>query len=305
MRLIPTLRGSASILVIALSTLALSVVLWVLALGKLLAPEGPPRQRVRALLARVAEGWIGINNGLLALGRNTRWDLELPEGLDREGAYLVISNHQSWVDILVLQRCFNRRLPLLRFFLKKQLIWVPLLGVDWWALDFPFMHRATREQVRRNPKLRGADLESARRACEKFSEVPVSMMAFPEGTRFSEAKRAARGSPYRNLLPPRAGGVGQVLYALGERLDACVDVTIAYPGSSVQAPPTFWKLLCGMVPHITVRARARNIPPALLGAEFRDDLEARGKLEAWLGRIWSEKDALLDELRRPERPPPG
>ena len=59
------------------------------------------------------------------------------------GHYLVLANHQSWVDILVLQKVFNRRIPLLRFFLKRQLFWVPLLGLAWWALDFPFMGRYT------------------------------------------------------------------------------------------------------------------------------------------------------------------
>ncbi len=63
------------------------------------------------------------------------------DSLHQRGWYLVSSNHQSWVDILVLQRIFHGRIPFLKFFLKQELIWVPVIGLAWWALDFPFMKR--------------------------------------------------------------------------------------------------------------------------------------------------------------------
>ncbi len=281
---------------IGLNTAVHGAVLLVSALGKGLTPEGRWRMAVRSWLAAIAESWIAVNNSLLAVGSRPAWDLELPETLDHQGCYLVICNHQSWVDILVLQRCFNRRLPLMRFFLKRQLIWVPVLGLCWWALDFPFMHRATKEQLARRPELRGRDLESARKACETFREVPVAMMSFPEGTRRAGAKRVDGGA-YRHLLPPKAGGVGQVIDALGAQLDGCVDVTLAYAGANgADEAPTLWELVTGRLRRITVRAQVSPVPAHLLGKDFASDRDARQSLHGWLGALWRAKDDLLDTM---------
>ena len=274
------------------------VVLLLLAVPKLIVPEGPARHRVRGWLTGIAESWIGVNNALFAMARNTQWRTELPDGLDHEGCYLVLCNHQSWVDIPVLQKCFNRRLPLLRFFLKKQLIWVPVLGPCWWALDFPFMRRASREELKRRPELRGRDLESARRACEKFRDVPVAMMSFPEGTRRKGDKRA-KESPFERLLPPKAGGVGQVIHALGAELDGCVDVTIRYGERGQDSePPGLWTLLRGDIDLIEVHAELRPIPPELLDRDFTDDRDARVALQGWLTGLWEEKDQRLGAASR-------
>jgi len=252
---------------------------------------------MRKILAGLAETWISINNGILSLYGGTEWDIEIPDNLDPRGSYLVSSNHQSWVDILVLQRCFNRRLPFFRFFIKSQMFWVPFLGIAWWALDMPFMRRHSREEIAQKPSLKGRDLENARKACEKLRAIPVAMTNFPEGTRFSAAKRDSRNSPYRNLLLPRIGGLGQVLYALGNELDALIDVTIVYPQSRKNGKaPTFWMLLTGEIPRIIVRAERRAIPAELLGRNFRTDLEFRAELEDWINRLWREKDKLISEI---------
>jgi 1-acyl-sn-glycerol-3-phosphate acyltransferase len=282
---------------ISVSTVVLTLIIFVLAGLKFLSPTDGLRNLLRSALATVAVAWISINNLLLSMHRSTRWDVQIPAGLDRKGCYLVNSNHQSWVDILVLQRCFNRRLPFLRFFLKSQLIWVPFLGVAWWALDFPFMHRLSKEKLRKNPGLKGRDLENAARACEKFRNIPVAMMNFPEGTRFSEEKRVKGGGQFQNLLIPRIGGTGQVLYSLGDQLQALVDVTIVYPsdGQAGRAP-TFWQLVSGQVPAIVVRAQVRQIPPALLSRNFRTDRQFRGDLEAWVNAMWEEKDRQIGRL---------
>lgn len=296
-RLPQVARGAGALLVISVSTIVLTLLACVLAVFKLLAPEGAVREWFRRILARIAELWIGINNTMLGRYRQPVWDIELPAGLSRQGCYLVNCNHQSWVDILVLQRCFNRRLPLLRFFLKSELFWVPFLGVAWWALDFPYMRRYSKAELERRPELRGRDLENARRACEKFRNIPVAMMNFPEGTRFSPEKRDRYNSPYRNLLVPRLGGMGQVLYALGSELDALIDVTIVYPGRSTGQPaPTFWQLLSGQLLRITVRAEWVEIPASLRGRDFRRDESFRKELEEWMQELWSRKDRLIQTL---------
>ncbi len=266
-------------------------------MGKFLAPTGAARNWVRKVLAGIAEAWASVNNAVLSMSATTQWDIQIPKGLDRKGCYLVNCNHQSMVDIPVLQRCFNRHIPFLRFFLKSQLIWVPFLGTAWWALDFPFMKRVSKEQLARRPGLKGRDLESARKACEKFRSIPVAMMNFPEGTRFTPDKRDTRNSPYQHLLVPRIGGIGQALYALSDQLDGLIDVTIIYPKSlRTGTAPTFWGLLSGQIPSIVVRAELHEIPPHLRGRNFRTNTDFRRELEPWMAMFWTAKDALISEF---------
>src|SRR5690606_38076905 len=237
------------------------VFIFAFTLIKLLLPVKAIRQACSRALVAIAESWIGVNNVLFEVFARVRWQVEGLDGLRRDGNYLVLCNHQSWVDIPVLQRVFNRRIPFLRFFLKSQLIWVPLLGLAWWALDFPFMKRYSREQIARRPELRGADIAATRRACAKFREMPVSVMNFVEGTRFAERKHAAGEGGYRHLLRPKSGGVAFVLDAMGDALHTVVDVTIRYP----LRRPTLVELLAGQVKRIQVRVRQRPIPDDLLG----------------------------------------
>jgi len=286
-------RGGIVLLALGLNTILLTLVLLLCAIAKLLAPTEAARSGVRRFLARLPVAWIAINNGLFTVMRITEWDIELPPGLSRDGCYLVLSNHQSWADVLILQRSFNRRLPFFRFFVKSSLIWLPILGQAWWALDMPFMKRHSKELLARRPELRGQDLENARKTCEKFRDMPVAMMNFPEGTRISEHKRLGRESSYRNLLEPRIGGIGQVFYALGEQLDALVDVTILYTGTDPAAPLSLWRLVSGQIPRVVVRARQLQIPAHLLGRNFATDLEFREELAAWVRHLWREKDELI------------
>lgn len=297
------IKAVAAILAISLNTVVMTLSLYLCSIAKWLAGTPSARGRVRRFLAHLAEAWIACNNFILSLYRRPEWDLELPQGLQREGCYVVSCNHRSWVDILVLQRCFNRRLPLLRFFLKRELLRVPFLGLAWWLLDFPFVRRDSRAALERRPGLKGRDLENARIACEKFRDIPVAMMNFPEGTRFSPAKRDRVQAPYTNLLPPRIGGTGQVLYALGDQLDALIDVTIVYPQPDGRAgTPSFWQLLTGRIPRIVARARQLEIPRSLLGRDFRSDPAFRRDLEAWMNQLWQEKDALISRLLASPQP---
>lgn len=301
-RIKDNLIASAALLAITISTIVLTLLICLLAIGKWLPPASV-RDAFRKLLEKIAELWISINSLILSLYRETRWDIEIPENLDRQGSYLVSCNHRSWVDILVLQRCFNRRLPLLRFFIKQKMIRVPFLGLAWWALDFPFMKRHSKEEIARRPELKGQDLENARKACEKLRSIPVAMMNFPEGTRFTPAKRDRAGVPFRNLLLPRIGGMGQVLYALGDQLDSLIDVTIVYPGEI--PAPSFWDLLSGRIPLIVARARRCEIPENLRSRDFLADPQFRRDLERWMTELWQEKDDLIDQLQQRSAPAPA
>jgi 1-acyl-sn-glycerol-3-phosphate acyltransferase len=280
------IRVPLALLALALNILLHVLFIFALTLLKLLLPVHSIRQACSRALVAVAESWIGVNNILFGVFARVRWQVQGLDGLRRDGNYLVLCNHQSWVDIPVLQKVFNRRIPFLRFFLKQELIWVPLLGLAWWALDFPFMKRYSRQTLLRHPELQGKDREATRRACEKFRHMPVSVMNFAEGTRFTPAKHDAQHSPFRHLLRPKAGGVAFVLDAMGEALHAILDVTIVYP----YGPCTIVDLIAGRVREVRVHVRERPIGRELIGS-YDEDAAFRGRVKAWMNTLWSEKDA--------------
>ena len=199
------------------------------------------RVRIDPLLNAIATAWVACNSGWMWLTQRTQWDVQGIHELPYRGWYLVNSNHQGAVDIFALQHVMNRRIPMLKFFIKQQLFYVPVIGLAWWALDFPFMKRHSAAALRKNPALREQDRETTRRACEKFALVPTSVMNFAEGTRFTPAKHAAQASPYRHLLKPKAGALALALHAMGHQFHSLVDVTLVYP----DGVPTFWQFLCG------------------------------------------------------------
>lgn len=286
------LRVALILLLVVLNTLVHALPLLAAALLKAVVPLAPVRKACNALLVALAENWIAVNSAMIDLLTSTRVQVGEEGALQRDGHYLVLANHQSWVDILVLQKVFNRRAPLLRFFLKRQLFWVPVLGLAWWALDFPFMGRYTRKQIVKNPELGRRDMEATRRACEKFRDIPVSVMNFVEGTRFTPEKHAGQASPYRYLLKPKSGGVAFVLDAMGDGLHALLDVTIAYPGGR----PSMIDLIANRVPEIRVHVRQRPIPAELVAGNYQDDRAFRARFQQWMNRLWEEKDADLGRL---------
>ena len=287
------LRAALVFLLIVVHTVVHAVPLLVLALLKAVLPHPGARSAIGRMLPPIAESWIGVNSWMVDHLTGTRFQVRGDEGLEREGHYLVLANHQSWVDIIVLQKVFNRRIPLMRFFLKQQLFWVPVLGLAWWALDFPFMGRYSRAQIARDPGLGQRDMEATRRACEKFRSMPVAMMNFVEGTRFTPEKHARQGSPYRHLLKPKAGGVAFVIDAMGEGLHAVLDVTIAYPGGR----PTMVDLMGGRIRDVHVSVVKRSIPGARsMGGRYQDDRAVRARYQQWLNGLWQEKDAGLERV---------
>lgn len=291
------LRGALTSLLLALNTLLWCWPLFVLALLKLL-PFKASRTLSRRLMGRVAELWADGNKAWMDQVQDTRWQVEGLERLQVRGSCLVISNHQSWVDIFVLQYHLNRRLPLLRFFIKRQLIWIPVFGLCCWALDFPFMQRHSRAYLERHPERRGSDLQTARKACARLRGVPVALFNFLEGTRFTEAKQASQQSPYRHLLKPRAGGIALAIGAMGEQLQGLVDVTIHYPDGR----PRFRDLLCGRLQRVTLCVEQRPIPTEFLGRSYDQDDAYRLQFQQWVNRLWEDKDALLERLQQ-ECPP--
>ena len=297
------IRVPLVLLIIAISTVLHVLPLVLLSLLRAVLPGTSLGRALGRMLESIAESWIGVNSLLIEQFTDTQVVVDGVEGLERQRTYLVLANHQSWVDIPVLQKALNRRIPLLRFFLKRQLFWVPVLGLAWWALDFPFMRRHSREEIAARPELALRDLETTRKACAKFRQQPVSVMNFVEGTRASESKLAAQASAdsalgYRHLLRPKAGGVAFVLGSMGDVLDALLDVTVVYPAGR----GTLWEFLTNRIPVVRVVVQRLPLPAELLDGDYEGDADYRRRFQDWVNALWQAKDEAIDRLLAPDLP---
>ena len=287
------LRGAAVFAALTLNTVAWFTPLFLLAILKLIVPIRPVRRELTKILMWFGENWVSVNRIILAGGGAFGWRAEGIDALKRDGWYLVLSNHQTWVDIVVLQSVFNRRIPFLKFFIKQELVWFPVLGLAWWALDMPFMKRYSKSYLAKHPEKKGHDLQATQEACKRFSTTPTSVINFVEGTRFSEEKKEKRGSPYSNLLPPRAGGIALALGSMGSMFDAILDVTVVYAGGAV----TFWEMCCGELRPVVVDVLQRPVEEWLVRGDYSRDRAYRAAFHRWLTEVWTEKDRRIGELR--------
>jgi 1-acyl-sn-glycerol-3-phosphate acyltransferase len=274
------------------NTIVCFIPIFILALVKLVIPVSAIRRTITGWLMSIGDVWVAVNARIFALGNDTTWDVRGIDELSGDHWYLIIANHQTWVDIVALQSVFNRRIPFLKFFIKQELVWFPFLGVAWWAMDMPFMKRYSKSYLAKHPEKKGKDLEATRKACAKFRDVPTSVINFVEGTRFTEEKRDKRRSPFKHLLPPRAGGVALALTSMGGIFDAILDVTIVYPCGSTK----FWDMMCGQFPYVVIDVRKREPEPWLFEGDYENDREFRKRFHKWLTGIWEEKDERIREL---------
>ncbi|MCG2574908.1 acyltransferase [Acinetobacter sp. ME22] len=245
---------------------------------------------------QITNRWLAVNNWLIDhVLPNTEWNIQIEDDLklDLQGRYLMICNHQSWVDTTVNQYFGLTRMPLTRFFTKWELIFIPFVGQAFKILGFPMMKRHSRSQIAKNPELKHHDMLEARKSCEQLLSQPFTLLNYVEGTRFTPEKHAQQKSPYQHLLKPKAGGLALAINILGKKVDALVDMTIVYP-DGVPGYGEFW---LGEVPRITVHLRKIEIPEWVLAGNYEDDREYRSKFHQWLTQIWQEKDQLISELK--------
>ncbi len=288
------LKATIAFLLLLINTLFWFSLLFPLAVIKLAIPLRPVQAGLEWVISKLAEAWVSLNKGWINLTQAPHWDIQGVDQLPYRGWYLVSANHQSWVDILLLQYVFSRRIPLLKFFLKQELLYVPIMGLAWWALDFPFMKRYRKEYLKKHPEMKGKDFETTRKACQKFSRIPTSVMNFLEGTRFTPAKQARQQSPYQYLLKPKSGGIALAIQALGDKFHSLLNVTIVYPDGI----PTFWDFMQGKMKRVVVRMQQLEIPPHFLAGDYDNDPAFRSEFHAWVQQLWAEKDAEIARIHR-------
>ena len=284
------LLGIITLLFCIFNTVFWSCLLFVIAIFKLILPIKKVRSTLSKILTAIASYWMYCNTTMIKVLIGIKWEVQSDVTLSRSQWYLIIANHQSWADIIALGVAFNLKTPFIKFFLKKKLIYVPLLGLAWWALDFPFMHRLNKKTLLLKPHLRDKDLETTMKACAQFKKIPSTIMNFVEGTRFTDIKHRSQKSPYQHLLRAKAGGVAYTLQIMGEQLTGILDVTIVYSNKY----KTLWDLLCGRVRKVKIYIRSLPITADLLG-DYQNDKQFRIHFQAYLNHVWADKDKLIQQ----------
>ena len=181
----------------------------------------------------------------------------------------MISNHQSWVDIPIIHHAITDHGPIIKFLVKRQLVWVPVIGWLCLILGFPRLHRGKGHGAREK------DYATIQRFSEKSHKESGAILIFPEGTRFNEVKREAQNTPYQHLLNPRIGGL-RILKEAGDPDTPIIDLTLIYANGN----SNFWECLHGATKSIEV-----NMTTYRLG-DIQD-------LSEWLNERWKEKETLI------------
>ena len=293
-RLLAAITLPISIALTILLTILCSIPIILAGMIKLILPVPAIWRSVSVFCNFMMYCWCEGLAALLHLNPWLKWDIEGLETLNKKNWYLLISNHHSWADIVVLCVLFRKHIPMNKYFLKQQLAWVPFIGLACWALDMPFMRRYSRSYLIRHPERRGKDVETTRRSCEKFRAHPTTILNFVEGSRFTEAKKHETRSPYDNLLPPKAAGIAMALNVLGSQFDKLLNVTLCYPENNTKP---FYDMLSGRLTRIVVRINLVPIGEELHGDYVNDKNFKRG-FQRWLNGLWEEKDRQLTDIMR-------
>lgn len=291
-RLLAAITLPISIVLTILLTILCSIPIILAGMIKLILPIPTIWRSISVFCNLMMYCWCEGLAVLLHLNPRLKWDIQGLESLSKKNWYLLICNHHSWADIVVLCVIFRQHIPMNKYFLKQQLAWIPFMGLACWALDMPFMRRYSHGYLVRHPERRGKDVETTRRSCEKFRIHPTTIVNFVEGSRFTEEKRQKVHSSYRNLLPPKAAGIAMALNVLGSQFDKLLDVTLCYPEND-KTP--FLDMLSGKLTRIVVRVDLRPITADLHG-DYLNNKNFKRSFQQWLNTLWEEKDNKITEI---------
>jgi len=211
---------------------------------------------------------------------------------DKNEWYMAMSNHQSWADIFILLVAANYKLPLLKFFMKRELWWIPFVFLANKTLNMPFVNRHSKKEIEQNPSLRNQDYKNTLKSCKRFLRTPSTIFSYAEGTRFTDEKHDQQGSPYNNLLSPKIGGMATALSAM-PNINTLVDYTVVYKSKKRDA----WSFAKGDMKHVKVLVTKYKIPDNLKNRNYANDKDYRDEFKNWIETIWAEKDKKIEELK--------
>lgn len=257
-----------------------------------------PNQKWRVLCTKGVDQCVIIWNKFILIYINrfypAQWHYTGDNQFDLTDWHLVIANHQSWLDIVILQKIFYKKIPVLKFFIKQELKWIPLLGFAWWVMGCPFMKRYSKEYLAKKPHLKGKDYQATQKALTLFKSYPSSIMSFIEGTRFTSHKKEHQSSPYTHLLKPKAGGMSHIIQGMGQQIKSILDVTIVYD----EAKHSLWDYLCRRVHSIRIHIRTLPIPEMFMDTStFLTEGNTQLIFREWLNEQWKSKDLLMNTMK--------
>ena len=285
-----TIKGLTAILFMTLNTAAVWSVLWFWVIQRIWT-SGEKLVDLKERMDKIIWWWTGGNRWLLKRLALIEPDIDWThiDDVSLDKWYLVISNHQSWTDIILLQSYLYGKIQPLKFFTKQQLIWVPGIGLAMYVLGFPYVKRVSKAEIKANRNLRNADRDNIAEACKGFKNHPTSILNFLEGTRRTSAKQLNQSSDYKNLLKPKIGGIEYVIKDMGDYLHKLIDVTIVYHDGT----PTFWQFVKGECRSVKFVVSHYEIPKEVLAD---NDIERRSSLSGWIKTIWMQKDQQISEM---------
>lgn len=282
---------------ISIASCLLAFPLIFLALIRLILPFKVVLDLVDTLNQLAFRGFCAHNSLLMRITTKVKWDIKGVENVNVKGSCIIISNHLSWTDIVMICHIYRGRIPITKFFLKQSLIFIPIIGQACYAVGMPFLRRYSRAQILKNPKLKTKDLDSTRKACQSLLVYPSSLVNFVEGTRFTQAKAQAQKSPYQNLMPPKAASLAVALGMIGKNIDCILNTTILYPGQSGQGS-IFYELLCGRLEKVIARVEVidkETIESKLVG-DYMGDKQFKRSFTNELRALWQQKDEQIATL---------
>ncbi len=283
-----------NIILIPLNSIIIATPIQVIGLLRLLLPFTPvvkALERTNYWLYRI---WVFNNSWIIALTNGIKWHLSGDPIPHVKRSCIVISNHMSWADIIIISCVFRGYIPVTKFFMKHSLIYIPFIGLACYALGMPFLRRYPREKLLKNPRLREADIKSTKRACQRLLLTPSSLINFVEGTRYTPVKARAARSQYRHLMPPKAASVAIALGEIGKEVECIFNTTLVYPYNRYPSRP-FIDLLKGRMRDVYADIRIIKAGPENTG-DYLGDKAYKHAFTMKLRDLWHEKDARIGRI---------
>ena len=234
--------------------------------------------------------WIKVNEIILVDFLKIHVDFIGVDQLSPNKWYHIVSNHQSFMDILLIQIfCYRNNLNN-KFFMKQSLLFFPFIGISCWGLDFVFIKRFSRKDIKDSPDKVSKLHNYIAEKCKSYMSTPCAVVNFVEGTRANKQKM--QHSKYKKLLAPQPMGLSLMINAIPVA-EEVIDFSINY--SILE--PSFLKILYQQPSKTTCSYRVVAVPDGLSG-NYRSDKSFRKRFNSWLQQFWLEKDNILDNLTR-------
>ncbi|WP_407877709.1 acyltransferase [Francisella sciaenopsi] len=276
-------------LVCLMSTAIIAFIpVFIFSLVKLLIPIKSIRYFCTSAVQYSVSLWVSFVILIAKFFSPTKIEVEQNKELDKNGSYLIICNHKSWLDTFVLMMIFHKKIAFPKFFMKFQVFFIPVLGLIAWALEFPAMKRYKKEYLKKHPEKKGEDLKKTVEYCKKLSSRPTTIVNFVEGTRYTSQK--ALKSAYKNLLNPKAGGIAVILKSLSDRMVGVLSTTIVYDNPK----QTLWDYMIRKTKKIKVKVDFIPISEVPMGDYFTSETD-KEYFQVWLNKLWQTNDEYISK----------